>query len=81
MLENIEHLLARYPFVPFQEMIHSGARSEMCKKNAHGTRVPLNTQAPPFPNWSRPSGIGREINFVKDLREFDALLSRPDIGI
>jgi len=35
MLENIEHLLARYPFVPFQEIIHGGARFEMSKKNAH----------------------------------------------
>jgi len=35
MLENIEHLLARYPFVPFQEIIHCGARFKMFKKNAH----------------------------------------------
>ena len=35
MFKNIEHLLARHPFVPFQEIIDVRTGFEMFKKNAY----------------------------------------------
>jgi hypothetical protein len=41
VLEHIEHLLARYPFVPFQEVIYRRACFEMCKKECSPALVCL----------------------------------------
>ena len=35
VLEDIDHLVASHPFVPFQEIIHGRARFEVFKKSSH----------------------------------------------